>query len=96
MMNFSIDYTPERHRAVESIMTEMSGDPELARNYNGIITIMGPKLPAFVGPKVFKDKIKAGRYNVITLSENDKFIFVFCTFASTFGCLLKILFMPCI
>ena len=63
MMNFTVDYTPERHRAVESIMTEMSGDPEFARNYNGIITIMGPKLPAFVGPKVFKEKIKAGRYN---------------------------------
>ena len=96
MMNFTVDYTPERHRAVESIMTEMSGDPEFARNYNGIITIMGPKLPAFVGPKVFKEKIKAGRFNVITLSENYTITLYLLFALLPFGCLSKILFVPCL
>ena len=61
MMHFKVDYTPERHRALESIMTEMSADPEFPSNYNYMITIMGPEVPSFDGPKAFEAKIKAGR-----------------------------------
>ena len=60
MMFFSVDYTAERHRAVEAIMTEMSADPELPSNYNYLITIMSPQVPQFDGPKVFEKKIKSG------------------------------------
>ena len=94
-MNFTVDYTPERHRAVEKIMTEMSADKDFPNNYNYMITIMGPKLPAFDGPKFFKEKIKAGQYDVITLSENDTIDLYFWFFALLpFDCLQKILFMP--
>ena len=62
MMFYAVDYTAERHRAVETIMAEMSADPELPRNYNYFITIMSPQIPQFDGPKVFEKKIKSGRY----------------------------------
>jgi len=71
MMHFNVDYTPERHRDIESIMTEMSADPELPRNYNYMITIMGPQVPAFDGPKVFEKKIKSG----IPLNEDEDMMY---------------------
>ena len=42
-------------------MTEMSADPEFPNNYNYMITIMGPEVPSFDGPKDFEAKIKAGQ-----------------------------------
>ena len=49
MMHFKVDYTPERHRAVEKIMTEMSADPEFPNNYNCMIKALQgvPVLPLF-------------------------------------------------
>ena len=64
MMFYAVDYTAERHRAVETIMAEMSADPELPSNYNYMITILSPDVPGFNGPKVFEKKIKSGRYLV--------------------------------
>ena len=61
MMHAMTDYTPEKHRALESILAEMSSDPELPKNYNYMLTIMGPQPPLFDGPKVFEKKIESGR-----------------------------------
>ena len=60
MMHAMTDYTPEKHRALESIWAEMSSDPELPRNYNCTLTILGPQSPMFDGPKIFEKKIKSG------------------------------------
>ena len=60
MMHFMTEYTPEKHHALESILAEMNGDPELPKNFNFCLTIMGPQVPMFHGPKVFEKMNKAG------------------------------------
>ena len=60
MMKFITRYTPEKHRALQTIHSEMSGDPELPKNFQFKITIMGRRTPAFSGAKFFDLTIAKG------------------------------------
>ena len=48
---FITDYTEEKHRALQTIHAEMSGDPELPRNFQFMITIMGRRRDQEYFPK---------------------------------------------
>jgi len=68
MMMFITPYTPEKHRALQTIHSEMSGDPELPKNFQFMITIMGRKIPTFSGAEFFDLSIEEGK----ELNEDEK------------------------
>ena len=61
MMNFMVNYTPEKHLAFQKLLAEWSGDSEMPRNFDFILTIMGRRSPQFEGPKVFDLIEKSGK-----------------------------------
>ena len=65
MMKYITKYSPERHRAVESILVEMAGDMELPSDYNGMITIMGGGSPMYQGSKYFNLRVAKGKRNIL-------------------------------
>ena len=65
MMNFLVGYTPERHLALQKLLAEWSGDSEMPRNFDFMMTIMGRRATQFEGPNVFEFIKESGRKGLI-------------------------------
>ena len=65
MMNFLVGYTPERHLALQKLLAEWSGDSEMPRNFDFMMTIMGRRATQFEGPKVFEFFKESGSRGLI-------------------------------
>ena len=64
MMKFLTAYTPEKHRAVTTVLAEMSGDQDLPTNYNYATMVSGPGRPSFEGTKFFNLKEATGMLKI--------------------------------
>ena len=64
MMKFLTDYTPEKHRAVTTVLAEMTGDKDFPNNYNYAISVSGPGRPQFEGTKFFNLKEASGMLSI--------------------------------
>ena len=86
MMRFTIPYTAERHRNLETLLLEMNDDDEVPGNFNLFYTILGKSIPATVGPKYF-DLIKdaGGGENLFVLDFIGFCIIIYIDFRTDRG-----------